>query len=152
MTTSKVERRVTDMEALRMERGWPTPNHMRHAADGLDMLAFPRYGDILRWVADACDADPAPTLEDHERRLGNLGQQMFTLSEQVRRLMPVPARVWELDSLGSQKPPEAQSIVCPECGGSGRVFNDDDEGERDFCQICGGSGRYTPEPPTGEPR
>jgi hypothetical protein len=47
-----------DMERLRIERGWPTPNHMRHAADALDMLLYPRYGDVLRWVADRCDADP----------------------------------------------------------------------------------------------
>ncbi len=45
-----------NFKALRIEKGWPTPNYMRQAADGLDKLAAPRYGDILRWVADACDA------------------------------------------------------------------------------------------------
>lgn len=42
-------------EAFRMDQRWPTPNHMRSAADALDRLAIPKYGDILRWVADACD-------------------------------------------------------------------------------------------------
>jgi len=46
-------------ERLRMERGWPTPNHMRNAADALDVISIPRYGDILRWVADACDVLPS---------------------------------------------------------------------------------------------
>ena len=53
-----------DYEVLRMERGWPTPISMRQAADALDMLVIPRYGDVLRWVADACDArllDAAPS-------------------------------------------------------------------------------------------
>lgn len=44
-----------EFEILRHERGWPTPNHMRKAADALDMLVYPKYGDILRWVADQCD-------------------------------------------------------------------------------------------------
>lgn len=44
-------------EALRLERGWPTPNAMRHIADALDMITPARYGDILRKVADLCDAD-----------------------------------------------------------------------------------------------
>ena len=51
-----------DVEALRMERGWPTPISMRHAADALDKLAIPKYGDVLRWVADLCDG-AAPRAE-----------------------------------------------------------------------------------------
>jgi hypothetical protein len=47
-------------EALRMEKGWPTPMHMHRIADWLDAALLPaRYGDVLRWVADACDADLA---------------------------------------------------------------------------------------------
>lgn len=57
-----------DFEALRTERGWPTPISMRHAADALDMLVYPRYGDILRWIADACDAHPnEPSIEAETR-------------------------------------------------------------------------------------
>lgn len=45
-----------DHEALRVERGWPTPMHMHRVADALDALTLPaRYGDVLRWVADLCD-------------------------------------------------------------------------------------------------
>lgn len=44
-----------DVDELRKQRGWPTPNAMRQCADGLDKIAYPRYGDILRWVADLCD-------------------------------------------------------------------------------------------------
>ena len=44
-----------DWEAFRMDQGWPAPNHMHSAADALDQLVIPKYGDILRWVADACD-------------------------------------------------------------------------------------------------
>jgi hypothetical protein len=42
-------------ETLRRERQWPTPNHMRRAADAIDALTPARYGDILRWLADCCD-------------------------------------------------------------------------------------------------
>ena len=44
-----------DFDAMRVARGWPTPNHMREAADALDILVIARYGDVLRWVADRCD-------------------------------------------------------------------------------------------------
>ena len=47
---------VLDWEAMRIERGWPTPNGMRRAAEALDHLTPAKYGDILRWIADACDA------------------------------------------------------------------------------------------------
>jgi len=47
-------------EALRLSLGWPTPNHMRRAAQALDLLTSAQYGDVLRWVADMCDADPEP--------------------------------------------------------------------------------------------
>jgi hypothetical protein len=47
-------------EALRMQKSWPTPNHMRRVADALDLLTPAKYGDVLRHVADACDA----SLED----------------------------------------------------------------------------------------
>jgi hypothetical protein len=46
-------------EDMRVQRGWPTPNHMRHAADALDQLVIPKYGDVLRWVADLCDSKEA---------------------------------------------------------------------------------------------
>ena len=55
--------RPTDHEAMRKARGWPTPNHMRRAADALDVLTTPRYGDVLRWVADLCDDALANGLE-----------------------------------------------------------------------------------------
>ena len=45
----------TDYEAMRIKNGWPTPSSIRHTANALDMIAIPRYGDILRWVADLCD-------------------------------------------------------------------------------------------------
>ena len=48
-----------DVEALRIREGWPTPISMRRAADALDVLVIPRFGAILRWVADLCDNDPA---------------------------------------------------------------------------------------------
>jgi hypothetical protein len=44
-----------DYEAMRMERHWPTPNHMRRVADALDTLTTGRYGDVLRWFADLAD-------------------------------------------------------------------------------------------------
>jgi hypothetical protein len=48
---------VPDYEEMRRERGWPTPNHMRRAAEALDVLSIPaKYGDVLRWVADLCDS------------------------------------------------------------------------------------------------
>lgn len=47
---------VGDWEAFRKDHGWPTPNHMRSTADALDSLTHAKYGDILRWVADACDS------------------------------------------------------------------------------------------------
>lgn len=57
-----------DWERLRREKGWPTPHHMRRTADALDQLTRPaRYGDVLRWVADLCDAAlaaPAASPED----------------------------------------------------------------------------------------
>jgi len=48
-------RHEADWESRRMELGWPTPAHMRRTADALDVLTPARYGDVLRWVADACD-------------------------------------------------------------------------------------------------
>ena len=46
-----------DWEATRRRLGWPTPMHMHRVAAALDVLAAgARYGDVLRWVADACDA------------------------------------------------------------------------------------------------
>ena len=48
-----------NVEALRIREGWPTPISMRRAADALDVLVIPRFGAILRWVADLCDNDPA---------------------------------------------------------------------------------------------
>lgn len=36
--------------------GWPTPDHCRRTADGLDAIGPARYGDILRTYADAEDA------------------------------------------------------------------------------------------------
>lgn len=47
---------AVDYEKMRMEREWPTPNHMRTIADALDKITPARYGDILRWFADLCDA------------------------------------------------------------------------------------------------
>ena len=44
-----------DYENLRILHNWPTPNHMRRAADALDIFTPARYGDILRWAADLCD-------------------------------------------------------------------------------------------------
>ena len=44
-------------ETMRMERRWPTPDNMRHAADALDILTFAKYGAVLRWFADLCDED-----------------------------------------------------------------------------------------------
>ena len=44
-----------DYEAMRQQKGWPTPIAMRRAADGLDKIAIAHYGDILRWVANLCD-------------------------------------------------------------------------------------------------
>lgn len=52
------------MEEMRKRRGWPTPNRMRAAADGLDNLTPARYGEVLRWVADQCDSAPSvPSIE-----------------------------------------------------------------------------------------
>jgi len=46
---------AADFDAMRVAREWPTPNHMRKAADALDALTPARYGDVLRWFADRCD-------------------------------------------------------------------------------------------------
>lgn len=49
-----------EWETFRSSQGWPTPNSMRKAADALDTLSPPKYGAILRFVADLCDkADKA---------------------------------------------------------------------------------------------
>ena len=65
-------RERTALEELRHERGWPTPNHMRTAADALDVLTPARYGDVLRWFADKCDEEPAAraALADNEQAAG----------------------------------------------------------------------------------
>lgn len=58
-----------DFEKLRKDSGWPTPNAMRRAADGFDTIGVvARYGDVLRWVADACDGiiSTPPNQEDDE--------------------------------------------------------------------------------------
>jgi len=55
--------RVVDYEQFRMDRGWPTPNHMRRTADALDVFTPAKYGDVLRWFADLCDA----ALDDRHR-------------------------------------------------------------------------------------
>lgn len=47
-------------EEFRKAHGWPTPISMRRAAVGLDIFTPARYGDILRWVAAACDAALGP--------------------------------------------------------------------------------------------
>ncbi len=38
-----------------VEKGWPTPNACRRAADALDKIAPAQYGSILRAYADAED-------------------------------------------------------------------------------------------------
>lgn len=70
-------------EQLRTERRWPTPNHMRSFADGLDVMGMiPRYGEILRWFADLCDgvaaAPPAaglPSVEELAAALRGLERE-----------------------------------------------------------------------------
>ena len=57
-----LDRERADYEQMRMDRGWPTPNHMRSAADALDTFTPARYGDVLRWFADLCDAALAEKL------------------------------------------------------------------------------------------
>lgn len=63
-----------DYEQMRRDRGWPTPNHMRRAADALDIFTPARYGDVLRWFADLCDATLDARLRDSqpatEHRMG----------------------------------------------------------------------------------
>ena len=54
-------REALDWEEYRRTRGWPTPNHMRRVAGALDTLTPAKYGEVLRWVADACDAALAET-------------------------------------------------------------------------------------------
>ncbi len=49
---------IADFEAFRVDRGWPTPNHMRRTADALDVFTPAKYGGVLRWFADLCDAAP----------------------------------------------------------------------------------------------
>ena len=49
-----------DWEEHRKANGWPTPISMRRTADALDVFTPAKYGDVLRWVADACDAALAP--------------------------------------------------------------------------------------------
>ena len=51
----------SDWEEFRKANGWPTPNHMRRVADALDVLTPAKYGDILRWVADATMRALAPS-------------------------------------------------------------------------------------------
>lgn len=46
---------MIDFDAMRVAKGWPTPNHVRQCADALDILTPARYGEILRWFADRCD-------------------------------------------------------------------------------------------------
>lgn len=59
------------MDDVARDRGWPTPNTLRRAADGLALIATgPRYADVLRWVANQCDAprtDPSDPARDRER-------------------------------------------------------------------------------------
>ena len=52
-------RLIGDWEAFRTANGWPTPMNMRRVAGALDQLISPGYGDVLRYVADACDWDLA---------------------------------------------------------------------------------------------
>jgi hypothetical protein len=47
-----------DFDVMRLKRGWPTPNHMRRAAEALDIFTPARFGDVLRWFADECDRNP----------------------------------------------------------------------------------------------
>jgi len=60
-----VDAEPKDWEEHRKANGWPTPNHMRRTADALDVLTPAKYGDILRWVADACDIALVPS-DPHE--------------------------------------------------------------------------------------
>ena len=60
MKGKKAAFRPKDWEELRKTNGWPTPMHMRRAAEALDNFTPAKYGDVLRWVADACDAAIAP--------------------------------------------------------------------------------------------
>ena len=61
-------REALDWEEYRRTRGWPTPNHMRRVAGALDTLTPAKYGEVLRWVADACDAALAETPGEPEPR------------------------------------------------------------------------------------
>ena len=44
-------------DKLWFESEWPTPMHMRMAAEALDILTPAKYGDVLRHVADLIDED-----------------------------------------------------------------------------------------------
>ena len=54
-----------DFDAMRMAREWPTPHHMRRAADALDIFTPAKYGDVLRWFADRCDEWTWHMLDPH---------------------------------------------------------------------------------------
>ena len=54
-----------DFDAIRVAREWPTPNHIRHAADALDIFTPAKYGDVLRWFADRCDEWTWHMLDPH---------------------------------------------------------------------------------------
>ena len=71
-----------DWETFRMDQRWPTPIHMRLAADSLDQLVIPKYGDILRWVADACDRALTGPRRPKERR-----DAMSDLREYLRTVL-----------------------------------------------------------------
>ena len=57
-------------DEMRQRLKWPTPNHMRRTADALDTMTPARYGDILRWFADLCDATPSTSAETPTRVVG----------------------------------------------------------------------------------
>lgn len=50
-----------DTISVRVTEGWPTPNHVRRAADAIDAISIPKIGAILRAAADGIDAGAIET-------------------------------------------------------------------------------------------
>lgn len=84
---------MTDHEAMRKRLGWPTPNAMRTAARALDLLAFARYGDVLRWVADLCDESLDATSPRRKAKgCKRCGRETFRAEQVQARTEPLRCR------------------------------------------------------------
>ena len=139
--TDPIRTALRDMEAFRKDQGWPTPGWMRDTADHLDgLMRGAKYGDVLRWVADLCDAALATPPASPVIRHGDEHDDPDGYCATCKSL-----------GIGPYAPAAPEPERCAECGheahgpaplGCETVVGEDMDGEERLCPCT------TPAPPT----